>query len=68
MEIYLLGTRMFMIMEVNNSSFLSRRPGQINRILGCASWERLMERFQQASPHVQNGDKWKRMERIFRLQ
>ena len=65
MEIYLLGTRMFMIMEVNDRfSFEQKaRADQSNPRL--REWERLMERFQQASPHVQNGDKWKRMEHIF---
>jgi len=31
-------------------------------------WERLMWRFQQALPGAKEGEKWMRMERIFKLE
>ena len=68
MEIYLLGTRMFMIMEVNESfSFeATARSDELNPKV--QEWEKLMWRFQQALPQARAGEKWLLMERIFKLQ
>jgi L-rhamnose mutarotase len=68
MEIYLLGTRMFMIMEVNESfSFEAKaRSDELNPKV--QEWEKLMWRFQQALPQARAGEKWLLMERIFTLQ
>jgi L-rhamnose mutarotase len=68
MEIYLLGTRMFMIMEVNESfSFEAKaRSDELNPKV--QEWEKLMWRFQQALPQARAGEKWLLMERIFNLQ
>jgi L-rhamnose mutarotase len=68
MEIYLLGTRMFMIMEVNESfSFEAKaRSDELNPKV--QEWEKLMWRFQQALPQARAGEKWLLMERIFKLQ
>ena len=51
MQIYLRGTRMFMIMDVNESFSL----------------EALMWNFQQAMPDAQPGETWLPMERVFQL-
>ena len=68
MDIYLLGTRMFMIMEVNESfSFEAKaRSDELNPKV--QEWEKLMWRFQQALPQARAGEKWLLMERIFKLQ
>ena len=68
MEIYLLGTRMFMIMEVNESfSFEAKaRSDELNPKV--QEWEKLMWRFQQALPQARAGEKWLLMERIFKLE
>ncbi len=68
MEIYLLGTRMFMIMEVNESfSFESKtKADQLNSRV--QEWETLMGMFQQALPQAGPGEKWLLMERIFKLE
>jgi L-rhamnose mutarotase len=68
MEIYLLGTRIFMIMEVNESfSFEKKAKGdQLNAKV--QAWEQLMWKFQQALPQAEFGKKWLLMERIFKLE
>ena len=68
MEIYLFGTRMFMIMEVNEFfSFEAKaKADQLNPKV--QEWERLMGTFQKLLPQAKVGEKWLLMERIFRLE
>jgi L-rhamnose mutarotase len=68
MEIYLLGKRMLMIMEVNESfSFEEKaKADQLNPKV--QEWEQLMWKFQQPLPDARPGEKWVRMERIFKLE
>jgi L-rhamnose mutarotase len=68
MEIYLLGTRMFMIMEVNETfSFEAKaKADELNPTV--QKWEDLMWSFQQALPQAKRGEKWLLMERIFKLE
>lgn len=68
MEIYLLGSRMFMIMEVNERfSFEAKnRADRLNSKV--QEWEKLMWRFQKALPQARPGEKWLLMERIFKLE
>jgi L-rhamnose mutarotase len=67
MEIYLLGTRMFMIMEVNESfSFEAKtKADQLNPRV--QEWERLMGTFQKSLPQANPDEKWVLMERVFKL-
>jgi L-rhamnose mutarotase len=67
MEIYRLGTRMFMIMEVNPQfSFEAKaRADQANPKV--AQWEELMWKFQQSLAQAKPGEKWLPMKRIFTL-
>jgi len=67
-EIYLLGTRMFMILEVNEAfSFESKsRADQENPKV--REWEELMWKFQKALPQAKPGEKWLLMDRIFKLE
>jgi L-rhamnose mutarotase len=68
MEIYLLGTRMFMIMEVNDAfSFQQKATADLSNPK-VQEWEQLMWKFQQALPQAQPGEKWLPMERIFKLE
>src|SRR5215469_16422126 len=66
-EIYLLGTRMFMILEVNEEfSWEKKAKGdQENPIV--QQWETLMWKFQQSLPQAKPGEKWLLMERIYKL-
>jgi L-rhamnose mutarotase len=68
MEIYLLGTRMFMIIEVNESfSFEAKmKADQLNPKV--QEWERLMGTFQKSLPQARPGEKWLLMERVFKLE
>jgi L-rhamnose mutarotase len=67
LEIYLFGTRMFMILEVDDSfSFEKKAAGDLKNPK-VQEWERLMWRFQKALPDAQPGEKWLLMERIFKL-
>jgi L-rhamnose mutarotase len=68
LEIYLLGNRMFMILEVNNlfSWEAKQKADAENR--SVQEWEQLMARFQQVLPMAKPGEKWLLMERIFAVQ
>ncbi len=68
LEIYLLGTRMFMIMEVNErfSAEAKARADMANPKV--QQWETLMWKFQQPLPQAKPGEKWLGMERIFKLE
>jgi L-rhamnose mutarotase len=68
MEIYLLGTRMFMIMDVNESFSFDKKARADDANPKVQEWEQLMWKFQQALPQAAPGEKWLRMERIFKLE
>src|SRR6185436_811844 len=58
MEIYLLGSRLCMVIEVSESfSFESK-----------AEADRANQKFQQELPNAKPGEKWMLMERIFKLE
>ena len=68
MEIYLLGTRMFMVMEVNES-FSFEAKNQADRLNPkVQEWETLMGSFQKSLPQAKPGEKWLPMERVFKLE
>lgn len=67
MEIYLRGTRMFMIIEVaDNFSFEAKAKADASNPR-VQEWETLMWTFQQALADARAGEKWLPMERIFKL-
>ncbi|MGH9516611.1 MAG: L-rhamnose mutarotase [Terriglobales bacterium] len=68
MEIYLLGTRMFMIMEVDESFSFEKKAKADERNPKVQEWEQLMWKFQQALPQSKPGEKWRLMERIYKLE
>jgi len=68
LEIYLLGTRMFMILEVDESFSFERKTEADRTNLRVQEWENLMWKFQKALPEARSGEKWLRMERIFKLE
>ena len=68
MEIYLLGTRMFMIMEVNESFSFEAKAKADRLNPKVQEWETLMSTFQQLLPQAQHGEKWLLMERVFKLE
>jgi len=68
MEIYLLGTRLFMIMEVKESFSFEKKIKSDQQNPKVQEWEKLMWKFQQAPPEAKAGEKWLKMERIFKLE
>ncbi len=68
MEIYLLGARMFMIMEVNESFSFEKKSAADRENPKVQEWEALMWKFQRALPQATPGEKWLLMERIFKLE
>lgn len=67
MEIYLLGTRLFMIMEVQEDFSFEAKAEADRRNPRVQEWENLMWKFQKAFPDARPGEKWVRMDRIFKL-
>jgi L-rhamnose mutarotase len=68
LEIYLIGARLFMIMEVNESFSFEKKSKADQQNPKVREWEQLMWKFQQALPEAKPGEKWLRMERIFKLE
>jgi len=68
MEIYLLGTRMFMIMEVDDRFSFEGKSEADRQNAKVQEWENLMWRFQKALPEAKPGEKWMLMERLFKLE
>jgi L-rhamnose mutarotase len=67
MQIYLLGTRLLMIMEVNEEfSFEKKAQADLSNAK-VQEWEELMWKFQKPLPQARPGEKWVLMERIFKL-
>jgi L-rhamnose mutarotase len=67
MQIYLRGTRMFMIMDVNDSFSFEAKARADRDNPKVHHWEALMWKVQQALPDAAPGEKWLSMERIFQL-
>ena len=68
MEIYLLGTRMFMIMVVNESFSFGAKNHADQLNAKVQEWEKLMWTYQQSLPGTKPGEKWLLMERVFKLE
>ena len=67
MQIYLIGNRLFMIMEVNERFDAQRKAAMDANNPKVQEWENLMMKFQQLLPWAKEGEKWMRMEKIFQL-
>lgn len=67
MEIYLLGTRLFMIMDVDETFSLSAKAAADAANAKVQEWEAIMGQFQQPLPQSRPGQRWVVMERVFSL-
>lgn len=68
MEIYLLGTRMFMIMDVDESFSLSAKAARDLANARVQEWEAIMHGFQERLPGaIADQYWWMEMERVFSL-
>jgi L-rhamnose mutarotase len=68
MEIHRTRNRLFMIMEVDESFSFEAKAAADLADPKVQEWETLMSTFQQALPWAMPGEKWVRMERIFKLE
>jgi L-rhamnose mutarotase len=67
LSIYLLGTRMFMIMDVNDTFSFQSKARADSANPKVREWEEFMWKFQQSLPQAKPGEKWLLMEKIYNL-
>ena len=67
MEIYRLGTRLFMIMEVNEAFSFERKNEMDKNDNKVQELEELMWRYQQPLEEAVKGEKWMLLNKIFDL-
>lgn len=67
MEIYLLGTRLFMIVELPAELDWNDVMTKMGTLPRQSEWEALTAKYQKAAAGAKSDEKWKLMERIFHL-
>jgi L-rhamnose mutarotase len=67
-EIYCIGNRLFMILEVNDSFSFENKSNMDANNPKVQDWETLMWNYQQKLPFAKPDEKWVKMERIFKFQ
>ncbi|MGI4749027.1 MAG: L-rhamnose mutarotase [Janthinobacterium lividum] len=67
MEIYLLGNRLFMLMETDATFSFAKKAEADATNPKVQEWENLMWKYQQALPQAKPGEKWLLMDKIFQL-
>lgn len=67
MEIYILGTRLFMIVETPLDFDWDAAMARMATLPKQDEWEEYMSVFQQAEPGASSAEKWQLMDRMFHL-
>ena len=67
MEIYRLGTRLFMIVETDDDFDWDASFARLATLDRQAEWEDFVARFQKTEPGSSSAEKWQLMEQIFKL-
>ncbi|MEP7143043.1 MAG: L-rhamnose mutarotase [Ferruginibacter sp.] len=67
MDIYRVGNRLFMIMEVNEDFSFEKKAIADSSNETVVEWEQMLWKYQQALPVAKPGEKWILMEKIFSL-
>ncbi len=67
MEIYRFGTRLFMIIEADDSFTFERKNAMDAANPKVQEWETLMWKYQRAVPGAKDGEKWVLMNKVFEL-
>jgi L-rhamnose mutarotase len=67
MEIYRIGQRLFMVMETEDAFRFEKKAAMDAANPHVQAWEDLMWKYQQPLEGSAPGEKWMRMERIFKL-
>lgn len=68
MEIYLIGNRLFMIMEVDETFDFEKKAAMDAANHQVQDWENFVAKFQQVLPWARDGEKWVLMEKIYELE
>lgn len=68
MEIYLLGTQLFMIMDTVADFDHDRAMQELAAKPRQTEWEAYVARFQKTDAHASADEKWQLMERIFKME
>jgi L-rhamnose mutarotase len=68
MEIYLIGTRLFMIMDTIPEFDHDRDMDELAAKPRQSEWEAFVSKFQKSSAGTSAGEKWQLMERIYKLE
>ncbi|MRX65334.1 L-rhamnose mutarotase [Maribacter luteus] len=66
-EIYCVGNRLFMILEVNDSFSFEQKEQMDNANRKVQEWEELMWKYQQKMPWAKENEKWVLMDKIYEL-
>ena len=67
MEIYILGTRLFMIIDAPVDFDWESAMARLGTLPRQEEWEEVVGKCQLTDPKAGSSDKWKLMERMFRL-
>jgi len=67
MELYILGTRLFMIVETPLDFEWDSAMAKLAKLPRQAEWEKYMSIFQIAKPSASSAEKWQLMDKIFNL-
>ena len=67
MEIYRLGTRLFMIIEAVPEFDFELDMARLTTLPRQQEWEEFVSKFQKSAPGETSSEKWKMMEKIFSL-
>ena len=68
MQIYRVGNRLFMVIEVDDSFSFEKKNKMDTDNVKVQEWEKLMWNYQQALPFAQPGQKWLPMEKVFQFE
>lgn len=66
-EIYSVGNRLFMILEVHDSFSFEKKTAMDDENPKVQEWEALMWKYQQKLPFSKKGEKWMLMDKIYQL-
>lgn len=67
MEIYISGTTLFMIMDTKTDFNHEQAMSKLATLPRQAEWEALVAKFQKTSSDSSAGEKWKLLERIYKM-
>jgi L-rhamnose mutarotase len=67
MEIYIAGTNLFMIMDTKADFDHEKAMAQLAKLPKQTEWETLVSKYQEVSPKASAGEKWRVLERIFKM-